>query len=735
MNSPYEDEAKMRKGLKDRMDLSNDYQRRFICAPKLLDFWNEYHVENIAAFENYDRAVFPQIRKKFLRVLSIVIFIEWSDLKLFEAVFVKENLDDDSLFFDEHQLRGMVTGIDNFLVQQYIFRPEIIKSKQQSYIQVIPARNRLPFLDTPEVIGNGGFGAVSKRRIAPNCFEEIHSDNTQSSNPGVVAVAVKEFPSYRPEEDFRREVQNLNFIKDSLRNAHKCVMIHKAAIIHDQKFMILLPLARNNNLEVFLRGGKQPGRSTTDYTEMYDFNTKFPNLRVDGQLHKAVIKQVYQLADALLWLHSDIALFETQDRYLAHMDLKPDNILIHGNPLDERTPAGTWTVCDFGISAFHKSSNKPIQKAPTIRDVTTRLTSRRPLGNAERGHGPYQPPEVALERKKEEFDLELRHPQSVDNRKCDVWSFGGVLADVLAFALGRSKGVQDLREARFHEGDDNFYTFTESPIDLNANITASNTKLKERITSWRKNIIQHYTEAWVPGYVNVVFYESMLPCPADRKSMRDIRDNLGKLEPELGSVITQPVDRGLIVPTEPGLGSAITQSLDRGLIVPPEPEPPDSPIPAIPYPPPILQVVIPDAGGSPQASSVLSGSSSADCQHSQTNVDFSLHCTLSIPLPRGVKVKNTVFESTGARIAILCQTAVYVFSTSDPRSEEWSRDLLPGHSCDSVRLAYPLLALFGSTGSREGEVIVSYEMSFIIYKIADACTLRSLRRMETAANE
>lgn len=184
VNSQYEDEAKMRKGLKDRMYLGNDYQKRFICWPQLLDFWNEHHLEDIAAFENYDRAVFPQIRKKFLRVLSIVIFIEWNDLRLFEAVFVKENLNDDSLFFDEHHLRGMVTGIDNFLTQQYIFKPEIIKSKQQSYIQVIPARNRLPFVETPEFIGGGGFGAVSKRIIAPNCFE-THSDNTSSSNSGV----------------------------------------------------------------------------------------------------------------------------------------------------------------------------------------------------------------------------------------------------------------------------------------------------------------------------------------------------------------------------------------------------------------------------------------------------------------------------------------------------------------------------------------------------------------------
>lgn len=466
-------------------------------------------------------------------------------------------------------------------------------------------------------------------------------------------------------------------------------MIHKAAIVHDQKFMILLPLASNYNLEVFLREGRQPGKTTAVLEEKYDFSTKFPNLGVDGQLHKAVIEQVYQLADALLYLHSDITKFETQHRYLAHMDLKPENILIHGDPLNKQTPAGTWTVCDFGISAFHQSSNKPLQRTPTIRDVTTRLTSRRPLANAERGYGPYQPPEVALERRKEEFNPELYHPQSLDNRKCDVWSFGGVLSDVLAFALGRSEGVRDLRTARFQEGDDNFHTSYASPMDANANITASNTRLKERITDWGNNIIEKYTEAWVPGYINIVFNESMLPCPADRKSMKDIRDDLGKLESVLGSVVTQP--------------------LDRGLIVAPGPELPNSPIPAIPYPLPTLRVEIPEARGSPHASSVQSVSYSADYRPSQMNVDFSLRCTLSMPLPKGVKVRNTVFESTGARIAILCQNAAYVFSTSDPKTAEWRRELPSDYSWDSVRLAYPLLALIGATGSKE--VIVSYEMS------------------------
>lgn len=190
----YEDEGEMRKSLREIMYNTSGQQQhlRFICTQRLLyEFWNKHRVEKIAAFQNYDKEVFNKIRNGFLRVLSIVIFIEWNDLFRFEPVFVKEGLDDNSLFFDEGQLEDMESGIDNFIAQQYLFKPEIIKHTQYSYIQHIDAVRRLPFIGEPELLGKGGYGCVSKKQIAPHCLEIISEENVTNRNSDVSSASYR----------------------------------------------------------------------------------------------------------------------------------------------------------------------------------------------------------------------------------------------------------------------------------------------------------------------------------------------------------------------------------------------------------------------------------------------------------------------------------------------------------------------------------------------------------------
>lgn len=187
----FEDEVIMRGKLRSMMyydGSGGEEHLRFICPQKLHIFWTEHRIENISAFQKYDKEVFSEIKDRFLRVLSIVIFTEWNDLIRFNPVFVKEGLDDDSLFFDERQLQGMVTGIDNFTAQQYLFKPEIIKHTKQAHIQVIPPIRRLPFIEGSESLGSGAFGLVSKKRIAPHCLESISEDNVSIRNPDVSSV-------------------------------------------------------------------------------------------------------------------------------------------------------------------------------------------------------------------------------------------------------------------------------------------------------------------------------------------------------------------------------------------------------------------------------------------------------------------------------------------------------------------------------------------------------------------
>lgn len=523
-------------------------------------------------------------------------------------------------------------------------------------------------------------------------------------------------------------------MKESLRE-QKCVTRHIAALVHGSKFMIIMPLANHYNLEVFFCEGMQLLKNTEESERRYDFGDKFPSIRTDGDLHKAVVKQVFQLADALQWLHHDLGDFEKQNRYLAHMDLKPENILIYGNPQNETTPVGQWMVTDFGISAFYKASNKPIQEAPTIRDVTSRLTPY-----AVRGRGPYQPPEIGLESKKEEADSGLRDRHSLDYRQCDVWSFGCVLSDVLAFALNRSQGVLDLRKARDQDGNDNFYKFVEK-VEAMANISASNTKLKEGFVNWGDQIRESNAGSWVLGYLDILFKHSIVPCPSDRKRIKSIKDRLGELypvsSPPNSNILTN--QEGLDItpiqgphekhvkdsqehPALPnthmeGLGGARnvqTASLPNAMSTVPSRafirQPQDSPSQSSSSITMDRKSLVNGVTGGPPFVLVQSQKISAD-DHQLQIVDGEIICSsIPVPLDKKASVKAVALDSTGERIAILCEAEVVIFPTTLPKSSDQKSLHIPtGVKWNRVRIAHPGLAIFGAISS--GEIMVSYATS------------------------
>ncbi len=295
-------------------------------------------------------------------------------------------------------------------------------------------------------------------------------------------------------------------------------MKHIAAIVHGDEFMILLPLATLYDLEIFLRGGYEPNPGTENPKLVYDFDIKFPMLKTSVKLQHAVVKEAHQVATALKWLHEDLKIFGASDRYLAHMDLKPANILLVGDP---QSPAGKWMLSDFGVSSFDKKTNARARDTPSIRDVGLRFTSRGLQDNIIRGLGPYQPPEVDLE--------------NVDSRKCDVWSFACVLCDVLAFAIGRKEAVYALRDFRFGPDDDYFYE-TKAPTKKRIQtIDSSNTELKSQIIDWWTALEgSSSSPRWVINYIKVL-REAMKPKPSDRPDIKDIVEGLNRLAPSIKS--------------------------------------------------------------------------------------------------------------------------------------------------------------------------------------------------------
>ena len=171
-------------------------------------------------------------------------------------------------------------------------------------------------------------------------------------------------------------------------------------------------------------------------------------------------------------------------------------------------------LTDFGVSVFDKATNEKATKVHSIGDVGPLLTSRANRDEVMRGNGPYQPPEVELDK--------------VDGRKCGVWSLACIVCDVLAFALGRDTALLEFRELRFDGKDDFLYRARGSSEDRVRVINSSNTELKPSITAWLQSHANATTHTWVRRYVSII-ERAPVPQPLERPDMKQIMQGLGSL--------------------------------------------------------------------------------------------------------------------------------------------------------------------------------------------------------------
>jgi serine/threonine protein kinase len=325
-------------------------------------------------------------------------------------------------------------------------------------------------------------------------------------------VACKRYRNEKPKEDFEQEQKTLDYLKESLRGDTR-ILVHIASIVHGNEFMILLPLAAHGDLEIFLRRGRQPQADTSLFTDIYNFNQTFSKLSEDT-LHESLLEQLLGLSSALVYLHEELRILGATNRYCAHMDLKPENILIDEH---DESRVGKWMISDFGISLFDKRTNQTEATLSSVRDVGRRLTSRAPRAQVIRGHGSYQPPEV--------------DDTDVDARKCDVWSFGAILCDVLIFSFESNGGLslEQFRSNRSHGGDDFFYM-----KQGNATI------LKPSIMSWLDANYNRPPVAWMRDCVTML-RKVFITNPTQRCGIREVSHGLERLlnPPQDASPTTQ----------------------------------------------------------------------------------------------------------------------------------------------------------------------------------------------------
>jgi hypothetical protein len=130
-----------------------------------------------------------------------------------------------------------------------------------------------------------------------------------------------------------------------------------------------------------------------------------------------------------------------------------------------------------------------------------------------RQEGTYQAPEVKLAESSFSQSFHMKPEQRGIGRKSDIWSFGCILSEVLAFSLGRDELVRDFQSARKQNARDDYF-YTEKPRQTDQYLRtadrsdASRQKYEVRPTVlwWLDSLCRNTAnpQNWVDCYVGTV---------------------------------------------------------------------------------------------------------------------------------------------------------------------------------------------------------------------------------------
>ena len=153
---------------------------------------------------------------------------------------------------------------------------------------------------------------------------------------------------------------------------------------------------------------------------------------------------ISSVLDALNYLHNDALVL--------HGDIKSDNILI--NKLK-----GTTKLCDFGVSLFLKPS------------VCGKYLVRKNRNEPYVGSKMYRPKEV-------DFYTELEEDIPVTDR-CDVWSFGLVIFEMISLTPPYLKHIQTMEDAASDFNEFDFDSILDKFIGTRPKIPDDSPKIYE----------------------------------------------------------------------------------------------------------------------------------------------------------------------------------------------------------------------------------------------------------------
>ncbi|KAH7350700.1 hypothetical protein BKA65DRAFT_243423 [Rhexocercosporidium sp. MPI-PUGE-AT-0058] len=439
-----------RQDKKARQELVRDIRRRlefvlkrgdedgleFICEDDIYDIWTLEQIQILSKGLNWENPELQlRVRDEFRKILSILVWIHYEDWDDFKRIFLDHTdanglpdrtdrslpLGSDFQFLQNHEHRR------EFLSRQYIFIPVILEEESQysnNSAEYGPLY-RMPFLNSKE-IGVGATGIVTKELVAAKHFRYKHG-HLSTEKLWVARKRIKRDTSGPNSRNFLAEQGALRAFKQCLGH-NESIMHSHTSFTHGPDFVIISPVA-DLNLHEFFAG-------------------KYEAFQVHQQRFtpRDLLKEASFLAGALHFLHYGLRLRERRIA-CAHLDFKPENILVKWNRDTNRMPVGQWFVHDFGTARIKEPHEETNALAPG--DFLAHFS----LTKAQRNPGPFQAPEVQPSKDR------------VVGRESDMWSFGCLLAVVISFALGGPRQVSALARSRYNSNpsddgytDDYFYT-------------------------------------------------------------------------------------------------------------------------------------------------------------------------------------------------------------------------------------------------------------------------------------
>ncbi|ETN39241.1 uncharacterized protein HMPREF1541_05464 [Cyphellophora europaea CBS 101466] len=388
--------------------------------------------ELFKSFDWYKRKHANDLRNDMHLIICILISIGNFDWATFGSCFFQNSIakPSEAIFTDadlpvsRDKFRAAAPFVEYFLDQQYAFKPVMItRGPHVKYT----ASHRLPILEKgPGISGSQG----TVRRVEIQKHYLWYSQASTNAGPAIMAMKCIRA---RNDADARNEREVLErFRCSSSRNER--IMQCFATFMHGEDLIIISPWAAGRDLSFFL---VRPWEIFHNYEERSHRFSPY-NLFLEAM----------ELAVALRFLHNGLY-HQGRPLLCAHLDLKPDNILVDISRSEVSQPVGKWMISDFGLSRVEEA----VEGSQVVTTTDDEQRNSRAPGNMlremsfqrpTRKEGAFQPPET-------------RHDQARVSTRRDVWSYGCILATVMAFAIGGPAHVGRLRKRRAEGADDLFY--------------------------------------------------------------------------------------------------------------------------------------------------------------------------------------------------------------------------------------------------------------------------------------